>query len=260
MNFNEKVVLITGAAGFIGKTFCNDIAKNGGRCILVDREPRALTDFLRDLPLVESGPHVAISTDLGDMTSRHLMIERVVNDFEKLDILVNNAAYTGDATLSGWVDDFEKQSIDTWSSAIQVNLTACFELSQKLTPLLKNGINPSILNVGSIYGIIGPTFSFYEGTDMGNPAAYAASKGGLIQLTRWLASALGPGIRVNSVSPGGVFRNQPEIFINRYNEKTPLGRMATEQEISNGMLFLVSDLASYVTGHNLVIDGGLTIT
>lgn len=260
MKFNKKTVLVTGAAGFIGRTFCHDVAKNGGRCILVDKQSGALKDLQKNLPVVEEGPHITICTDLGDRRERDQLTDQVINNFETLDILVNNAAFTGDSNLNGWVDKFENQSIEAWSAALEVNLTACFELSQKFKSLLKKGTNPSILNVGSIYGIIGPTFSFYDETDMGNPAAYAASKGGLVQLTKWLASALSPTIRVNSVSPGGIFRNQPEKFVERYNKRTPLGRMATEQEISNAILFLVSDMASYITGHNLVVDGGLTIT
>ena len=260
MNFNKKTVLVTGAAGFIGRTFCRDVAENGGRCIIVDKQTGALKGLLKNLPVVDGGTHLAISTDLGDRKARHQMIDQVLNNFETLDILVNNAAFTGDSNLRGWVEKFENQSIEAWSAALEVNLTSCFELSQKLKPLLIKGTNPSILNVGSIYGIIGPTFSFYDETKMGNPAAYAASKGGLVQLTKWLASGLSPEIRVNSVSPGGIFRNQPEKFVERYNKRTPLGRMATEQEVSNAILFLVSDMASYITGHNLVVDGGLTIT
>ena len=113
-----------------------------------------------------------------------------------------------------------------------------------------------IVNVSSIYGMCGPDYSLYEGTKMGNPAAYAASKGGLIQLSRWMATTLAPDIRVNTISPGGVFRNQPKEFIKRYETKTPLGRMATEEDLKGAIIFLASNLSSYVTGHNLIVDGG----
>ncbi|MDO8629190.1 MAG: SDR family oxidoreductase, partial [Phycisphaerales bacterium] len=114
----------------------------------------------------------------------------------------------------------------------------------------------SIINIASIYGSYGPDLRLYAGTAMGNPAAYAASKGGLIQLTRWLATVLAPHVRVNSISPGGVFRNQPEEFVQRYEARTPLGRMATDDDLRGAMLYLASDLSRYVTGQNLSVDGG----
>ena len=121
--------------------------------------------------------------------------------------------------------------------------------------LNKNG---SIINVASIYGVLGPNYSLYEGTDMGNPAAYAVSKGGLIQLTRWLSTTLAPDIRVNTISPGGVFRNQADEFVHRYESRTPLGRMAREEDFIGVTAYLASDLSAYVTGQNLIVDGGWT--
>ena len=131
-------------------------------------------------------------------------------------------------------------------------------MSKGLYPKLKQSGHGSIINVASIYGISGPDYSLYEDTAMGNPAAYAASKGGLLQLTRWLATTLAPEVRVNAISPGGVFRNQPEIFVARYRNRTPLQRMAVEDDFKGVMAYLVSDLSSYVTGQNMIVDGGWT--
>ena len=125
-----------------------------------------------------------------------------------------------------------------------------------MTPLLKATEGASIINIASIYGEYGPDWSLYEGTYMSNPAAYSASKGGLIQFTRWLATTIAPDIRVNAISPGGIFRNQPEVFVKRYEAKTPLGRMATEDDFRGVVAFLASDMSRYVTGQNLVMDGG----
>ena len=116
-----------------------------------------------------------------------------------------------------------------------------------------------IINLSSIYGILGPDYSLYKGTNMGNPAAYAASKGGVIQLTRWLSTTLSPKVRVNAISLGGVLRGQPEKFVRRYNTGTPLGRMATEEDFKGVIAYLASDLSKYMTGQNLVIDGGRSI-
>ena len=114
------------------------------------------------------------------------------------------------------------------------------------------------MNIGSIYGVVGPDMSLYDGTKMGNPAAYAVSKGGLIQLTRWLSAVLAPNIRVNCISPGGVFRNQPESFVSKYLERTPLKRMGTEEDFKGAILYFASGLSSWVTGENLLVDGGWT--
>ena len=151
---------------------------------------------------------------------------------------------------------FEEQSIDTWRRALEVNLIAVFELCQGLTPLLEAEKGASIINIGSIYGEYGPDWHLYESTNMSNPAAYGASKGGIIQLTRWLATTLAPHVRVNTISPGGIFRNQPEKFVKRYEAKTPLGRMATEDDFRGVMAYLASDLSGYVTGQNFPVDGG----
>jgi NAD(P)-dependent dehydrogenase (short-subunit alcohol dehydrogenase family) len=105
---------------------------------------------------------------------------------------------------------------------------------------------------------VGPDFQLYEGTPLANPAAYGVSKAGLLQLVRYLATALAPGVRVNAISPGGVERGQPEVFQARYRERTPLGRLASEEDLKGAIAYLASDLSSYVTGHNLVVDGGWT--
>jgi len=154
---------------------------------------------------------------------------------------------------------FEEQTVDTWRRAIEVNLTAAFDLSKALLPKLKKSGNSSIINVASIYGVTGPVHSMYEDTEMGNPAAYSASKGGLIQFTRWLATTIAPEVRVNAISPGGIYRNQPESFVNRYNERTPLGRMAAEEDLKGIIAYLASDMSKYVTGQNINIDGGWTV-
>ena len=132
-------------------------------------------------------------------------------------------------------------------------------MAQKLMPLMKSSDNASIINIGSIYAKLAPDYSIYEGTNMHNPAAYGASKAGLIHLTKWLAATLGPEIRVNAISPGGIYRQQDEQFVRRYTHKTVLKRMATEEDIVPAMIFLASDNARYITGQNLVIDGGYSI-
>jgi NAD(P)-dependent dehydrogenase (short-subunit alcohol dehydrogenase family) len=141
---------------------------------------------------------------------------------------------------------------------MEVNLTAPFALAQALAPALARSKGGSIINVSSIYGLVGPDWRLYEGTAMGNPAAYAASKGGLIQLTRWLSTTLAPSVRVNALVPGGVERGQNSEFQARYLERNPMARMATEEDFMGAIAYLASDLSAYVTGQVLSVDGGWT--
>jgi len=184
--------------------------------------------------------------------------EIVTNRFGRLDILINCAALVGKSELQGWSTSFSEQSADTWRLALETNLTAIFILVQECADALAISGHGSVVNLGSIYGIVGPDLGIYEDTTLGNPAAYAASKGALLQLTRWLATVLAPRVRVNSLSPGGLTRDQPLVFQKRYAARTPLTRMGTEQDLKGAVAYLASDLSSYVTGHNLVVDGGWT--
>lgn len=174
----------------------------------------------------------------------------------QLDILINNAAFVGTTGLQGWGVPFAEQSVETWRRALEVNLTAAFHLCQGVMPLLQTSGRGSIINMGSIYGEYGPDWSLYKGTAMSNPAAYGASKGGLLQLTRWLATTVAPAVRVNAISPGGIARGQASTFVRRYEARTPLGRMATEDDFRGVIAFLASDMSIYMTGQNLLVDGG----
>jgi len=255
-DLSGRRALITGAAGGLGRVFASTLAELGADLILVDlpsRDFQALSKSLTN----EWGVRVEIHPcDLEVQSQRTELIEELIRSGLGLNILVNNAAFVGTSDLPGWGVRFEDQSIDTWRRALEVNLTAVFDFSKGLSPLLKASKNGSIVNVASIYGMHGPDWSLYEGTNMGNPAAYAASKAGLIQLTRWLATTISPEVRVNAISPGGIFRSQPEEFVKRYETKTPLGRMAHEDDLQGAIAYLTSDLSRYVTGTNLIIDGG----
>jgi NAD(P)-dependent dehydrogenase (short-subunit alcohol dehydrogenase family) len=254
----NKTIVVTGAAGQIAQEYCSLVAGFGARCILLDLEGEHLVHLASRLPMPDVGPHLVYQIDLRSAAEINAFVEWVGSKVSAIDVLVNNAAFTGDTQLKGWGTDFAAQSVEAWNAAISVNLTACFLLSQKLTPLLRESESSCILNIGSIYGALGPDMSLYEGTAMGNPAAYAASKGGLIQLTRWLSTVLAPNVRVNCISAGGVARGQDAKFVERYQRKVPLDRMATENDIAKAMLFLTSDLASYVSGQNLMVDGGFS--
>ena len=196
--------------------------------------------------------------DLMDEKMLRAVGQMVSEKFKRLDILVNCAALVGTAQLKGWAVPFLEQDSSTWRKALEINLTSVFVLSQVCTKLLEKFGHGSIVNISSIYGIVGPDLRLYEGTTMGNPAAYAASKGGVVQLTRWLSTVMAPKVRVNSVSLGGVLRGQSSSFVSRYHERTPLKRMAAEEDFKGAVVYLAGDLSGYVTGHNLVVDGGFS--
>ena len=256
ISLKERRALVTGAAGGIGLIIAQTLAELGANLILVDfdgREYGSMTSQLKS----EWGIQVEIfPCDLDQQKERAALIALILQQDRPLDILINNAAFVGTSNLDGWCTEFGNQTVDTWDRAIAVNLTAAFDLTKGLAPLLRKSKRAAVINMASIYGFVGPDYSLYEGTTMGNPAAYAASKGGLIQLTRWLATTLAPEIRVNAISPGGVFRNQPGEFVKRYRARTPLGRMAHEDDFRGAIAYLASDLSQYCTGHNLVVDGG----
>jgi NAD(P)-dependent dehydrogenase (short-subunit alcohol dehydrogenase family) len=255
MDLGGRSVLVTGATGMLGRTIAATLAEMGADLILVDLSMAELDTLADELRVEFATPVLAYTCDLEKPAERADLMAAVAG-LGRLDVLVNNAAFVGTSGLPGWSLPFEAQSVDTWRRAFEVNLTAAFDLSQRATALLRASGHGSILNIGSIYGLLGPDWSLYDDTAMANPAAYAASKGGLLQLTRWLATTLGPTVRVNSISPGGIERGQPTPFIERYAARTPLKRMAREDDFRGAIAYFASDLSAYVTGQNLSVDGG----
>lgn len=256
MDLKGRTALLTGAAGALGSVIAHGLAELGADLVLVDRAEAPLAGLIEAVRQRWPTDLHGIVCDLEVEAERLRLQEEVALRYERLAILVNNAAFVGTSSLQGWAVPFEEQSVETWRRAVEINLTAPFHLSQMLAPALRRSGVGSIINIGSIYGQYGPNWSLYEGTSMSNPAAYGASKGGLIQLTRWLSTTLAPDIRVNAVSPGGIFRNQPASFVARYEKATPLGRMATETDMLGAVAYLASDLSCYVTGQNICVDGG----
>lgn len=256
MNLNGRRALVTGAAGHIGSVIAETLAELGADLVLVDRPGADFRSLTAKIAGIGSSDVQVLDCDLESQTDRVELLKRVSSDSNALDVLVNNAAFVGTTDLEGWIGDLPQQTTECWRRAFEVNLTAVFDLCRGLSPLLMKTGRGTIVNIASIYGSSGPDHRLYAGTTMGNPAAYAASKGGLIQLSRWLATTLAPSIRVNCISPGGVLRSQPEIFVKRYEARTPLGRMATEDDLRGAIAYLATDLSGYCTGHDLVVDGG----
>lgn len=258
-NMADRVALITGGAGHLGYAMGEALAE-AGACVAVLDMSQDKADIVAEKLMSDfGGEHFGVSIDLGSKEQ----IESVPDVLEKtcgqLDVLVNCAALVGDSSLKGWAEPFEEQDVFTWEKALEVNLTGAFYLIQKCQKLLEKSNAASIINISSIYGVSGQKMSMYEGMGYLTPAAYAASKGGLVQLTRYLATVLAPKIRVNCISPGGIERNQDKKFLERYVKLTPLARMGWEEDFKGGVHYLASDLSKYVTGQNIVIDGGWSL-
>lgn len=261
MNGKRDIVVITGVSGHVGSELAARYLRTGAKVIGIDKvSSLELPLPVRELGCEYAGGYTYHSIDLGSRSE----LESLEAIFEKNspNILVNNAAFVADSATSGWTSSFEKQSLDLWDRSMAVNLTAPFFLSQLFSKhqVVNEQQRGAIVNIGSIYGHIGPDWSIYEGSEgMGNPCAYSVSKAGLAQLTRWTATTLAPAIRVNAVAPGGLLRNQPEEFVDRYSAKVPLDRMGAVEDVVEAVLFLGSSKADYITGQTLFVDGGLSI-
>jgi NAD(P)-dependent dehydrogenase (short-subunit alcohol dehydrogenase family) len=255
-NLNGRCALITGANGSLGRVMAETLAELGADLILVDRCNLNFDELSKSLAKRWDVEVECFICDLEFQAERTELISHLKVSGRLINILINNAAFVGTSEISGWNVPFQQQTVETWRRAIEVNLTAIFELTQGITPLLQLAKGANIINIASIYGEYGPNWNLYEGTSMSNPAAYGVSKGGLIQLTRWLSTTISPNIRVNAISPGGVFRNQPKDFVERYKARTPLARMATEDDFRGVIAFLASDLSAYITGQTIRVDGG----
>lgn len=252
-----KTALITGATGHVGRSVSTRLAEAGVNVLLLDKNDNALGALANELSSNSSVAITQLLFDLEDLSCMEELSEKVISSSPNLDFIVNNAAFYDE--FPGWGVGFQYETYEAWERVFRVNLFAPFFLVQKLVPLLQKSECASIVNVSSMYSEVAPNPALYLNLDMTNPAAYCASKGGLNQLTRWLSAQLAPHIRVNTVSPGGIERGQDPIFIERYNSKTPLARMAKNEDVSASIFFLLSREAQYITGQNLFVDGGWSV-
>jgi len=259
MNLSGRVACITGGGGHIGSAMAEGLAELGAAIVLLDVDQASCESTAGRIESEFRVPTLPLKLDLADEKELRETPWIILDRFRRFDILINCAALVGTSQLQGWTVPFAQQRADTWRLALDVNLTAPFVLIQASADALAASGHGSVINIGSLYGVAGPDMRLYEDTTMGNAAAYAASKGGLLQLTRWLATVLAPRVRVNAISPGGVWRDQPEAFCRRYISRTPLQRMGTEQDFVGAAAYLASDMSSYVTGQNLLVDGGFTV-
>ncbi len=240
----NKIILITGASGFLGKRIIK-VLKNNNKLILLDK--------IKPKTFKQTKNIYFYPVDFLDEKNFLNQIKIIKKKFKKIDHIVNLAAITGDQ-----IKKINNEK-DTWKKVYEVNLYAPILIFTELKKNLLRSKLPSILNISSIYGVIQPKFEIYRKTNIKNSFDYSSSKSSLIYLSKWLAKRYSPKIRVNCISPGGIFRNQPSNFVKNYSSQTLLNRMANENDIIGPILFFLSDHSKYITGQNLIVDGGFSI-
>ena len=259
LNFKNKNALITGGCGYIGSATAKQLSQLGCNLILIDIDKLKLNKLKINLEKKSNVKINILEADLADNNNINHIYNYLIKNNKKLDIMINAIGMVGTNNIMGWNTSFDKQKVEPWNNSIQINLTSIFFLIQKIYKLMNKSKNPAIVNVSSIYGVHAPDWDIYKDTSINNPAAYSISKAGVVHMTKWLASTLAPQIRVNCISPGGLLRDQPKKFIKKYETKTLLNRMASEEDIIKPILFLASNMSSYITGQNIIVDGGWTI-
>ncbi len=264
-----RVAIVTGGAGMLGLRHAEAIAEAGGTPVLADLSPEALeagVGHLRERTGVDA---LAVEVDISNRDGVQAMVGDVLNELGRIDILINNAALTvrgGSETLEGYFAPFEDYPLELWQRALDVNLTGTFLVTQAVGRVMVEQTRGVVLNIAAVYGMVSPDHRIYDGIlnqyggqAFNTPISYSATKAAILNFTRYLATYWADkGIRVNSFSPGAVFDEHDETFVRNLTSRIPLARMAHKDEYKGAIVFLVSDASSYMTGANLVVDGGWT--
>ncbi len=252
----DRVAVVTGGVGVLGQEFARALAERGVRIVLADLDQATCDKCAAEISDAYKTTCIGIATDVSNAAAAAAMVDRTMSELGRIDILINNAA----TQPPGLFAPFEEYSIETWNHVLDVNITGMFLMAQAVGKVMVEQGRGSIINISSIYGVVGPDQRIYDDTEFNTPAVYAVSKAGVIGLTKYLATYWAEkGVRVNAVTPGGVFREHGDPFLSAYTSRVPMGRMAQQDELSGAIVYLASDASSYVTGHNLVVDGGLTV-
>lgn len=264
-DLTERVAVVTGGAGLLGRQFCHTLAEAGAQVVVVDINQEAAESLAEDINQAGSQA-MSVPGDITRPVSVQGMVKKVLKAYHQLDVLVNSAAldpkFDKEHISEHGANAFESFPLEAWNQALSVNLTGMFLCSQAVSkPMLEQG-EGVIINICSTYGLVGPDQRIYQREGQPpqfKPVTYTVTKAGVLGLTKYLATYYaGKNIRVNALSPGGVFNDHDETFVKAYSARTVIGRMAEKTEMNGALLFLASDASSYMTGANLVVDGGWT--
>jgi gluconate 5-dehydrogenase len=256
-DLTDHVAVVTGAPGQLGQAIAETVAELGAHVVVVSRT-KSKCDALADRLSEEYQRSISVPANVTNPDEVEALAELVSREFGRLDILINNA-YSGETT------NFEDLSVQEFNQGIHSALTSIFLTTRETLPMLREG-GSSIVNIASIYGVVAPNHSIYGETGLENPAHYGAAKAGVIQFSRWLATRYATdGIRANALTPGGIYNPElksveeyQETFVPNYEGLTPLGRMGRPEDLKGAIAFLTTDASSWVTGQNMIVDGGWT--
>lgn len=257
-DITNRVALITGGAGLLATEHAIALAEYGAKVIISDVNIAVCTE--KAVALQAQGYDVeAMQLDVTSKENWQTVVDQILAKHHKIDILVNNAGFTNQSKTSSFDKSFENFPLEDWNAIMNVNLTGTFLGCQVVGAQMLKQEKGSIINIASLYGVVSPNHKMYPGTGISQPVAYSVSKHGVVSLTKYLATLWAEkGIRVNSVTPGGIFNGHDGLFLERFKNLNPIGRMSDKSELRGGIVYLASDASSHVVGHNLIIDGGWT--
>ncbi|MFY9074616.1 SDR family oxidoreductase [Malaciobacter mytili] len=256
-NLTDKIALVTGGAGLLAAEFAIALKEFGAKVILADINIEGCNEHIKKMNLdgVES-----VKLDVTSKDDWENVLKNIVSKYNKIDILVNSAAFTNQTKTTSFNKTFENVELEDWNKMLDVNLTGSFLGCQTVAKYMIKQQSGSIINIASLYGVVSPNHKMYPGTGIVQPVAYTVSKHGIIGLTKYAATWLAEkGIRVNSITPGGIYNNHDELFLERFSNLSPNGRMTKKEELKGAIVYLASEASSSVVGHNLIVDGGWTI-
>jgi NAD(P)-dependent dehydrogenase (short-subunit alcohol dehydrogenase family) len=260
-----KNVLITGGVGILGKVFVEAFLSQGANVAIVDIDQSAIDDFTKIMEKKFSTKIKGYQCDISSEENVKTLMRKVIADFEKIHVLHNNAA-SKSSDLNKFFAPFEDYPLETWREIMSVNIDGMFLMAKHVGKhMIDAEIKGSIIQTASIYGVCAPDQriydgSFYLGRQINTPAVYSASKAAVIGLTQYLSAYWGAkGIRVNTLTPGGMESGQNSTFVEKYSNRVPMNRMGKPTELVGALIYLASDTSSYVTGQNIIVDGGLSV-
>lgn len=258
-SLKNKVAFVTGGGGLLGEQHALALAQCGATVVVTDVNRDSCEARVKSIS-TETGQHVvALECNVGEKDSWEKAVDHVVSDLGGIDILVNNAAYTNQSKSSNYSASFSDFPLEDWNQIMHVNLTGQFLGCQVVGSHMLERKQGSIINIASMYGVVSPNHKVYPGTGISQPVAYSVSKAGVIALTRYLGTLWAQdGVRVNCITPGGIYDAHSQFFLERYQALSPIGRMADKSEMRGALIYLASRASSYCAGHNLIVDGGWT--
>jgi NAD(P)-dependent dehydrogenase (short-subunit alcohol dehydrogenase family) len=259
-DLSGRVAIVTGGAGLLGPEHAMALADYGAIVYLADISEQNCTRVIADIQSKGYQNVYQASIDVTDKDSWDMLLKRVLSEHKRIDILINNAAYTNQSKSTAFETGFENYPVEEWNAMMNVNLTSVFLGCQVIGSEMVARGKGSIINVASLYGVVSPNHNLYPETGIFQPVAYSVSKHGVIAFTKYLSTLwASKGVRVNTLTPGGVFNNHTDPFLERFSRLNPSGRMSRKDELRGAIVYLASDASSYTIGHNLIVDGGWTV-